>query len=659
MSKISGGALAQQPDDIEGSSSNVVATQFARMGEHSFRQIVQSLPSALYTTDAEGRITYFNDAAALLWGRRPTLNEERWCGAWRLYDADGQPMDHADCPMAATIRTGRPVSSVEAIGERPDGSRYWFVPHPTPIFDAAGRLVRAVNVLVDVTARKQAEESDQRLAAIIASSDDAIVGKRLDGTITSWNAGAERLFGYASEDILGRSILTLIPDDRRQEETDIIERINRGERVEHFETIRLHKSGRPLDISLTVSPIRDSRGRVVGASKIARDITEQKRAAAELRKQAFRLETLNRVSRIISRDLDLDRVVQAVTDLGTELSGAKFGAFFYNVKDSGGESYTLYTLSGAPREAFEKFGMPRNTEIFAPTFAGSGIVRSDDIRKDPRYARNAPHHGMPQGHLPVVSYLAVPVISSSGEVIGGLFFGHDEPGRFGPETETLIASIAGQAAVAMDNSRLHREAQAEIAQRRQAEEAKEILLHEIKHRVKNSLATIQAIASQTFKRAPVEERTAFIERLHALSRAHDLLTQAETESVDLPNVVARALSPFRLSDDGRISICGPPAQVEHNRALLLSIVLHELGTNAVKYGALSEPGGAVAIEWSIESGLLSLRWDERGGPEPDPQGHRGFGSRLIESAIEGEGGTVSFDFLPAGLSFAMSLPLAA
>src|SRR6201999_1375346 len=137
-----------------------------------------------------------------------------------------------------------------------------------------------------------------------------------------------------------------------------------------------------------------------------------------------------RAGAALSRESDLDRLGKIVTDAGVELVGAQFGAFFYNVVDELGESYMLYSLSGAPREAFERFPMPRNTAVFAPTFGGEGIVRSDDIKLDPRYGKNAPRQGMPEGHLPVTSYLAVPVTSRDGEVMGGLFFGHSARGMF-------------------------------------------------------------------------------------------------------------------------------------------------------------------------------------------------------------------------------------
>jgi PAS domain S-box-containing protein len=180
--------------------------------------------------------------------------------------------------MAVTLKEGRAVRDIEAIAERPDGSRVPFLPFPTPLFDASGALVGAVNMLMDLTDRKLAEQYGQRLGAIIESSDDAIVSKNLNGIITSWNGGAERLFGYTADEVVGQSITILIPLERRNEETMVLDRIRRGERIDHYETVRRRKDGTAVDISLTVSPVRDAMGRIVGASKIARDITERKRA---------------------------------------------------------------------------------------------------------------------------------------------------------------------------------------------------------------------------------------------------------------------------------------------------------------------------------------------------------------------------------------------
>ena len=191
---------------------------------------------------------------------------------------------------------------------------------------------------------------------------------------------------------------------------------------------------------------------------------------AEVREEARTLEVLNRTGIVVAAEHDLEKLVQTVTDAGVELSHAAFGAFFYNVIRDDGEAYTLYTLSGAPLEAFAQFPMPRNTAIFEPTFRGRGPVRSDDILADRRYGKSAPYHGMPKGHLPVRSYLAVPVRSRSGEVLGGLFFGHSQPGVFTERAERIVTALAAQAAVAIDNARLYQSNQREIAARTLAEQ---------------------------------------------------------------------------------------------------------------------------------------------------------------------------------------------
>jgi PAS domain S-box-containing protein len=252
-----------------------------RDSERRFREMIDALPAAIYTTDAEGRLTHFNPAAIEFSGRVPELGTDRWCVTWRLYYPDGTPMPHDQCPMAIALTEGRIIHGAEAIAERPDGTRIWFTPYPTPLRDANGRIVGGINMLVDITERKQAEGTRARLAAIVESSDDAIVSKDLNGIIASWNKGAERLFGYTAQEAIGKSITMLIPPDRYDEEPAILARIRRGEPIEHYETVRRRKDGTLLDISLTVSPIVDSRGTIVGASKIARDITAQRALARQ------------------------------------------------------------------------------------------------------------------------------------------------------------------------------------------------------------------------------------------------------------------------------------------------------------------------------------------------------------------------------------------
>ncbi len=207
----------------------------------------------------------------------------------------------------------------------------------------------------------------------------------------------------------------------------------------------------------------------LAAGQIASAIAKAEAREGE-RRHAETLADLNRVGSAVAAELDLERAVQIVTDAATSLSGAAFGAFFYNATDDKGGSYTLYTLSGAPREAFAKFPMPRNTAVFAPTFNGEATVRSGDITRDPRFGRNEPHRGMPEGHLSVRSYLATPVVSRTGAVLGGLFFGHPGIGMFDARAEHIVETIAGQAAIAIDRAQLYRSAQREIDHRRRVEE---------------------------------------------------------------------------------------------------------------------------------------------------------------------------------------------
>jgi signal transduction histidine kinase/ActR/RegA family two-component response regulator len=217
------------------------------------------------------------------------------------------------------------------------------------------------------------------------------------------------------------------------------------------------------------SKIQAVEGRPVGRVWTFRDITERRRAEEWLREEARVLGLLNRTGETLASQLDVQALLQAVTDAGTELSGAQFGAFFYNTTDANGDAFMLYTLSGARREDFEGFLQPRATPLFGPTFRGEGVIRCDDMLTEPRYGQTGPHRGMPPGHLPVRSYLAVPVVSRSTEVIGGLFFGHSEPSVFTERSEQLVSGIATQAAIAMDNARLFEAA-------RQAAEERRLLL---------------------------------------------------------------------------------------------------------------------------------------------------------------------------------------
>ena len=284
------------------------------------RELLDALPAAIYTTDAAGRLTYYNAAAVQLAGRVPKIGSDEWCATWRLYRPDGTPLPHDECPMAVALKTGRPVRGVEAIAERPDGTRVPFMPYPTPLHDASGNVVGAVNMLVDLTERSHAEQVRQLLASIVESSDDAIVSKDLNGVIASWNPGAERLFGYTADEVVGKSVTLLFPGDLLHEETVILERIRRGEQIDHYETVRRRKDGSLVDISLTVSPLRNAAGKITGVSKIARDISMRKKAEHE---RALALQDAER--RRIANELH-DSTAQHLVAIGLNLMRIKADA---------------------------------------------------------------------------------------------------------------------------------------------------------------------------------------------------------------------------------------------------------------------------------------------------------------------------------------------
>lgn len=313
----------------------------------------------------------------------------------------------------------------------------------------------------------------ERYAQILHSaSETAIITMDVDGAITGWSEGAFRILGWTEDEMLGRTLTGIFPNDDGGQtlfKAEITDALSKGKGGS--EGWRLRKNGERFWAVGETKPFFDGEPGPIGLVKILRDRTAERKIELELREQTRALEIFNRTGNVLARETDLNIIVQAVTDAGVAISGAEFGAFFYNVTDAAGESYMLYSVSGAPREAFSKFPMPRNTAVFAPTFRGEGIVHSDDITQDPRYGKNAPYEGMPQGHLPVRSYLAVPVVSRTGVVLGGLLFGHSKPGVFNDRSQQSLTGLAGETAIAIDNARLFEEAKREIKERREAEAA--------------------------------------------------------------------------------------------------------------------------------------------------------------------------------------------
>ena len=306
---------------------------------------------------------------------------------------------------------------------------------------------------MDIGIVRPLDDPLRRLHAIVNNTTMAIFVMDENQHCVFGNKSAELLTGYSMPELQGQPLHDVIhckyPDGRHYPLHECpIDRAFPERAQMHGEEVFVHKDGSFYPVAFTASPIEDDLGVTIGT------IIEVRQIAAD-KEQRQTLETLNQTGQALAAEVDLEQIVQMVTDAGVELTGAQFGAFFYNILGEQGEKFVLYTLSGAERSKFEHFGMPRPTEVFGPTFRGEGIIRSEDILLDPRYGKNAPHKGMPKGHLPVRSYLAVPVRSRSGEVLGGILFGHPEPGRFKQQHEELMVGIAAHAAIAVDNSRLY------------------------------------------------------------------------------------------------------------------------------------------------------------------------------------------------------------
>jgi PAS domain S-box-containing protein len=485
-----------------------------------------------------------------------------------------------------------------------------------------------------------------------------------DGRIYWYNQQWYRYTGTQPEDMLGRGWQSVhdpaaLPRIRERWKAAI----RTGQSVEAVLPLK-GADGVFRPFLTRVQPFRDDQGRVTRWFGTNTDISEQQRVADTLAEEKANLAILNETIAQVSAELDLERLVQTVTDAGVSLTGARFGAFFYTTVDVRGDALTLYTISGVPREYFSKFPNPGATHVFAPTFRGEGPVRSDDILADPRYGKNAPHYGMPEGHLPVRSYLAVPVKSRSGEVMGGLFFGHPKPGRFTARHEELLVGIAGQAAIGIDNARLYDAAQREIAERRQAEKVRELLINELNHRVKNTLATVQSVAAQTLRASGLEQevRNRLDARLIALSDAHNLLTERHWEGATLGKVVEMALRPLRSERDDRFDVQGPHIDLSPKTALAIAMALHELATNSIKYGALLNGAGRVRLQWQArreaEEPRLHMVWEEQGGPPVTPPTRMGFGTRLIERGLAAElSGSVQLNYPASGVVCTIDAPL--
>ena len=460
--------------------------------------------------------------------------------------------------------------------------------------------------------------SEARFAALIEASADLVWTTDDQGMVEDM-PGWRRLTGQTLDEVRGSGWLdALHPEDRDRTRETWWDAYN--DRKLYLSEYRLRMSdGTYRWHRARGVAVLDDEGKVREWVGTLSDIEEERRQSKEKEDEAQLVETLHEIAGVLTSELNLERIVQTVTDLTTSMSGAEFGAFFYNVIDKAGEKYTLYTLSGAPREAFQNFGHPRPTPVFAPTFYGEGIVRSDDITRDPRYGQLGPHHGMPPGHLPVRSYLAVPVISRNGDVLGGLFFGHSATGVFNERIERLISGVAASASVAIDNARLYDAEQRARAIAEAANEAKSAFLANMSHELRtplNAIGGYTSLISDGIRGPTTEAQLADLARIkrsqqHLLSIINDILNFAKLEAghvkFNLDDVsMSKALgelealiTPQLLEKNLQYEfICCDERFTAYVDAEKLQQIMLNLLSNALKF---TPAGGTIVLECSVHA----------------------------------------------------------
>ena len=552
----------------------------------TLQSIFEGIQDAIYCHDLEFRITNWSPAAERMFGYNAT--EILGQSIFLLIPDDRRA---EKIKLMQEILNDTRISHFRTVRLDCSGKEIPVSLIFSPIKNQDGKIIGTSQIAQDISFEHQAEEKQSMLAAIIESSEDAIISKTLDGIITTWNKGAEHIFGYTEKEAVGQPISILLPADRLSEEEAIIASLRRGERVGHIQTIRKTKDGRLLNISLAVSPIKNRDGVVIGVSKVARNITSQKKSERLIAKHMERLELLNVVGRSINGSLDLQQILQQVTDSTTKLTGAAFGAFFYNQVNQEDESYGLYTLSGVPKEAFANFPMPRNTTLFHPTFSGAGVVRSDDVTLDSRFGKSGPFFGKPSGHLPVVSYLAVPVKTKSGEVIGGLFFGHQDKAVFKKEHEELVLTVASQAAIAIENSRLFKEVEELSAKK---DEFIAMASHELKTPMTSLFGFLQlanrhvveGVSKNLIEKSikQLQKMIVLVTDLFDVSKIQAGKLQLNMECLNLGLLVQEIKESFlQAHPDHNLTIEIPEESFVHADRMRLEQVLTNLLNNAVKY----------------------------------------------------------------------------
>jgi PAS domain S-box-containing protein len=542
---------------------------------------------------------------------------------------------------------------------RADGSYVEIIDRAHILRDAAGKATRVVGALLDVSERKRAEEARALHTAIVESSQDAIVSKTLQGIILSWNAGAQRLFGWTASEAVGRSIGIIIPPGRQDEEVEFLQRVRRGERIEHFETVRRHKDGRDIVISLSLSPVLDATGRIVGASKVARDITAKRSAENTMRKQEQRLRHLLEAASIL---LTTDEATVMMRALFSQIGGhLQLDAYAHWRTDDTG-AVRLESSLGIPEKALAELAdLPIESDEEAGAILGL--------------------HGLP-------AFARTPLVAD-GRMRGVVLFASRRNAAFDPDELEFLRTICHYVTAAGERVRL-------IHRLRDTDRRKDEFLATLAHELRNPLAPVRssleimrlamddpgliARARETMERQMVQ-MVRLIDDLLDVSRITRGRLELRKEPVSLDALIRTALETAGplIDDSGhRLIVDGLDRPIEMIAdPVRLAQVLSNLLNNAAKY---TEPGGTIHLITTLEGDEVALTVKDSGvGISEDAlpgvfdlfnqvdrtlersQGGLGIGLTLVKRLVEMHGGRVEAhsDGPGQGAAFTVRLPVIA
>jgi PAS domain S-box-containing protein len=543
--------------------------------------VVESCDDAIVSTDLAGIVATFNPGAERLFGYK--ADEVVGKPVAILIPPDRQ---HEEPEILARIRRGERLDQYETVRRRKNGTLVDVSLTVSPVKDDQGRVIGASKIARDITERKamqaslrQREQAAQYLAAIVESSDDAIISKDLNGIIATFNRGAERLFGYKAEEVVGKPVTILIPPDRQHEEPEILARIRRGERLDHYETVRRRKNGTLVDISLTVSPVKDDQGRVIGASKIARDITERKRADAKVRDSERQLQELITAIPAAIYTTDADGKITYFNQAAVELAGRTptIGSDEWCV------TWKLYHPDGRPL-AHDQCPMAIALK------EGRPIRNAEAVAERPDGSR-----------VPFIPY-PTPLRDGAGKIVGAI--------------NMLV----------------------DVSERKQAETQQRVLLNELNHRVKNNMQMLQILLEAGARRARSPDAREVLEeasgRVIAMAAAQRVLytthDAARFNARDFLGAVCETVKqtfPAELVIDHEADA----VQLPNDAAMPLALIANELLTNAVKYGLNGQDAGTIRVRLKQEDNSL-LFYVEDDGPGFDLQSvkRRSSGLALVQ-----------------------------